>query len=261
MRRPVLAVALLAALALAGCSATSPAAADAAGTPVSPTADATGDVVVFAAASLTDVFTALGAQVKADHPGLHVTFNFAASSTLAQQVLSGAPVDVLATANTSTMRQAAAEVTDPVVFARNTIVIVTPPDNPGHVAGLADLADPARTVALCAPEVPCGAAAAQAFEQAGLTPAADTLEKDVTATLTKVLLGEVDAALVYRTDAISAGDQVATIELPADIAVRNDYPIATATAAPNPAGAQVFEDYVLSDAGRHTLTSAGFDLP
>ena len=103
---------------------------------------------------------------------------------------------------------------DPTVFVRNRLEIAVPAGNPAGVSGLADLADESLTIALCAPEVPCGAAAESAFEAAGITPAPDTLEPDVKATLAKVSLGEVDAALVYRTDVIAAGDDVEGIDFP-----------------------------------------------
>jgi molybdate transport system substrate-binding protein len=248
-------VAALAALALAGCGATDGGSTD---------GGVTGTVTVFAAASLTDVFTELGTQLEDDHPGLDVQFTFAGSSALATQLTQGAPADVFAAADTAQMDV----VTDdgivsraPVLFATNTLEIAVPPGNPGGVTGLADLADPARTVALCAPEVPCGAAAEALFAAAGLTAAPDTLEEDVKAALTKVQLGEVDAALVYRTDVQAAGDGVEGIEVPEADDVVNGYPICTMTDAPNPAGALAFVELVTSETGREALTAAGFRLP
>jgi molybdate transport system substrate-binding protein len=146
----------------------------------------------------------------------------------------------------------------PRVFAANTLQIAVPAGNPGDVHDLADLADPDRTIALCAVEVPCGAAAQAMFDAAGLTPAPDTYEKDVTATLTKVVLGEVDAAVVYRTDVLAAGDDVAGIDVPADVDVRNDYPVSVLTTATNPTAAQAFVDLVLSSVGADVLAEAGF---
>ena len=219
----------------------------------------TGDLVVFAAASLQQTFTQLGDALMAQNPGLHVTFSFAGSSSLAAQLQQGAPADVFAAANTSTMK-AASDVTDPpVVFAHNTLEIAVPKGNPGHVTGLADLARPELKIALCAPEVPCGSAAVAVFAAAGLTPAPDTYEQDVTATLTKVRLGEVDAALVYRTDVRSAGDSVQGIDFPQAAAARNDYPIATLARAPDRAAADAFVALVLSPQGQRVLADAGFD--
>lgn len=224
----------------------------------------TGDVVVFAAASLTESFTQIGADFEAANPDATVTFNVGASSALAQQIISGAPAGVFASASPATM----AQVTDngdadgePTVFAQNRLQIAVPAGNPGGVSELADFAAEDLTIALCAEQVPCGAAAVTAFGAAGITPAPDTLEQDIKATLTKVELGEVDAALVYRTDVIAAGDTVEGIEFPeADRAV-NDYPIVTLAAAPDPEAAQAFVDYVVSEDGRQVLADAGFDGP
>lgn len=226
-----------------------------------PADDVTGDLTVFAAASLQGVFEELATTFEEQHPGVTVTLNFAASSALAEQVNAGAPVDVLATASASTMEQAAAEVTDPVTFASNTLVIVTPSDNPGAVTGLADFADPELTLAVCAVEVPCGAAAEKVFTAAGITPAVDTFAENVTATLNLAVSGEVDASLVYATDAQGAGDTVTTITFPESSEAVNDNLVAAAAQAPNPAAAQAWIDLVLSDEGAAVLTAAGFDLP
>lgn len=225
---------------------------------------ASGNVNVFAAASLTDAFTEIGKGFETANPEATVTFNFGASSALVQQILSGAPADVFAAASTATMGQATeggAAAGEPTVFVRNRLQIAVPAGNPGGVTGLADFAKEDLTIALCAEQVPCGAAAVKAFRAAGITPAPDTLEQDVRATLTKVQLGEVDAALVYRTDVIVAGDAVEGIDFPeADQAI-NDYPIVALAGAPNPAGAQAFVDYVLSPDGQRVLSAAGFDSP
>ncbi|GIG25548.1 molybdate ABC transporter substrate-binding protein [Cellulomonas denverensis] len=223
--------------------------------------DLTGTLTVYAAASLQDTFEELGELFEQEHPGVTVTFNFGASSTLAQQIDAGAPVDVLATANTSTMESVSGLTESPEVFARNSLQIVVPAGNPGGVTGLADFADPELTLALCAEDVPCGSAAIAAFEAAGITPVPDTYEKDVTATLTKAVLGEVDAALVYRTDVLSAGDAVQGIDFPEAGAARNDYPIAVLADAPQPEAARAFVDLVLSETGQQVLADAGFDGP
>jgi len=225
---------------------------------------ATGDIVVFAAASLTDTFTGLAGDFEAEHPGTRIVLNFAGSSALAQQIVGGAPVDVLAAASPVTM----ARVTDaglaagePSVLARNRLEIAVPAGNPAGVTGLEDLADEDLTIALCAEEVPCGAASVRVFEAAGLTPAADTFEQDVRAALTKVTLGEVDAALVYRTDVRAAGGAVEGLDLPESGEGVTDYPLVLLADAPNPAGAQAFVDYVLGEPGREALGAAGFELP
>src|SRR5699024_569306 len=151
------------------------------------------------------------------------------SSALAQQILSGAPADVFATASPATMALVVDEdltEEEPVVFVTNQLQIAVPAGNPAGVTGLEDLAEEDLTVALCAEEVPCGAASVRVFEAAGLTPAPDTYEEDVRATLTKVRLDEVDAALVYQTDVLSAGDEVEGIDFPESAEAVNDYPIA-----------------------------------
>ena len=249
--------AVLAAVALlAGCAGGSP-------DPGEPPATGpTGRVTVFAASSLTDTFTALADRLEAAHPGLDVVLSFGGSSGLAQQVLAGAPADGLATASTATMDTVSRDVAGPpTVFARGRLQVVVPAGNPGRVSGLADLADPKLRVALCAPQVPCGAAARNAFARAGVTPAPDTLEQDVRAVLTKVRLGEADAGLVYRTDVLAAGDAVEGIDVPEQDQVTTDYPIVVLSDAPNPVAAQAFVDLVLSNEGRKVLQDAGFEVP
>jgi molybdate transport system substrate-binding protein len=224
----------------------------------------TGTLTVFAAASLTDVFTVLGERLEAGNPGLDVQFNFAGSSALATQVTQGAPADVFASADQPQM----AVVTDaglaegePRVFAANVLQIAVPAGNPAGVTGLADLAREELAIAVCAPQVPCGAAAEDVFAAAGVTPAPDTLEEDVRAALTKVELGEVDAALVYTTDVTSAGDAVEGIDVPEAGEAVNDYPIAALTEAPNPEAAAAFVELVRSEEGQQALADAGFRIP
>ncbi|MFJ8957994.1 molybdate ABC transporter substrate-binding protein [Lentzea sp. NPDC102401] len=250
-----------AALVLAGCGSGQQAAAPASG---SETPTVTGDVTVFAAASLTETFTKLGEDFEAAHPGTKVKFNFGGSSALAQQLNQGAPADVFASAAPANMKQVTdtRTITDaPRTFARNRLAIAVPKGNPGRIAGLADFANAGKKIALCAEQVPCGAASKKVFELAKVTPAPDTLEQDVKAVLTKVSLGEVDGALVYRTDVKAAGDKVEGIEFAESAQVVNDYPIASLAKAPNAATAKAFVDFVLSDKGRTVLSAAGFDNP
>jgi molybdate transport system substrate-binding protein len=250
---------LLAVLPLAGCTGST----DAAQTG-SASEHLTGTVTVFAAASLTDVFTELGGRLEDEHPDLDVQFNFAGSSALATQLTQGAPADVFASANQPQMAvitDAGLAGDDPAVFAENVLEIAVPADNPGDVTGLADFADADLTLAVCAPDVPCGAAAAQVFEAAGITAAPDTEEEDVRAALTKVELGEVDAALVYASDVRSAGAAVQGIEFPEAEEAINEYPICSLAEAPNPEAAEAFTSLVLSDEGQATLEAAGFRAP
>ncbi|MEV8437311.1 molybdate ABC transporter substrate-binding protein [Actinosynnema sp. NPDC051121] len=247
------AFALVALLLVAGCGT-----AGTAGTAVD------GRVTVFAAASLTGTFEQLGEEFEAANPGVDVVFNFGGSSGLAQQIAQGAPADVFASAAPANMAQVAdagGTAAEPVTFARNRLEIAVPAGNPAGITGLADFADADAKIALCAEQVPCGAAAKRAFEAAGVTARPDTVEQDVKAVLTKVRLGEVDAALVYRTDVRSAGGDVEGIEFPEADRTVNDYPIAPLAKARNAAGARAFVDFVRSDRGRAVLAEAGFEAP
>ncbi|WP_433462004.1 molybdate ABC transporter substrate-binding protein [Spirillospora sp. CA-128828] len=221
-------------------------------------------VTVFAAASLTGTFTALGKTFESSHPGVKVRFSFGGSSTLAQQITQGAPVDLFAAASPATMKTVTdAHLVDgqPQTFVRNRLQIATPADNPGKVTGLKDLADPKLKVVLCAEPVPCGAAAKKALAAAGVTVKPVSLEQDVKGALNKVTLGEADAALVYRTDVKAAGTKVHGIDFPESAKAINDYPIATLNKAPQPALAKEFVQLVLSPQGRGVLTAAGFEAP
>jgi molybdate transport system substrate-binding protein len=223
-----------------------------------------GALVVQAAASLTGSMDEVAADFSAAHPGVTVTVTYGGSSTLAQAIVQGAPADVFAAASDATMRtvvDAGEAAADPRVFARNALEIAVPPGNPGGVAGLADFADADRTFALCAPEVPCGAAAATAFREAGVTPRPDSLEQDVRAALTRVELGEVDAAVVYATDVRAAGDRVEGVPLPADVDVTTDLVVAPLAGSGSPAAAAAFADFVAGDAARARFEAAGFRAP
>ena len=258
-RTALAALAAVAALTFAGCGDDTPAASSSS-SGSSSTPALSGTVNVFAAASLTGTFTQLGKDFEAAHPGVKVTFNFAGSSALAQQINQGAPADVFASASPKNMDQ----VTDknsPTVFVTNTLEIAVPKGNPGKVTGLQDFADKDKKIAICAVQVPCGAAADTVFKAAGITPQPDSLEQDVKAVLTKVGLGEVDAGLVYKTDVLSAKDKVGGIEFPEANKAINEYPIATLTKSPNPDGAKAIVAYVLSDQGKAVMTAAGFSAP
>ena len=242
---------------LAGCSA--PAA-----NPSATAESLTGTVNVFAAASLTETFGALAKRFEAQHPNVTVTVNFGGSSALATQIVQGAPADVFAAASGTTMKT----VTDAklvsgsaTTFVTNTLEIAVPADNPGKITGLKDFANTSLTIALCAVEVPCGAAAKTVLDKAGVAASVDTYEQDVKSVLTKIELGEVDAGLVYKTDVLSAGAKVKGIDFPEASAAVGKYPIALLSASTNKDAAQAFIDYVLSPAGMKVLTDAGFGTP
>jgi molybdate transport system substrate-binding protein len=232
--------------------------------PAGPTATSSpaGPITVFAAASLTEAFTQIGADFEAGS-GSKVTFNFGSSATLATQIIAGAPADVFAAASTATMKPVtgADGASTPVDFVSNTLQIAVPKGNPGKITGLADFADASKTIAICAPQVPCGAAAVKVFAAAKIVPKPDTLEQDVKATLAKVAADEVDAALVYLTDVISAPSDVEGIDFPEAGKAVNTYPIAVLTQSKTADVAQAFVDYVLSSDGQAVLKKAGFAQP
>jgi molybdate transport system substrate-binding protein len=250
-------------LVLTGCG-------DGSGTVGSPSSSAgsssavTGTVTVFAAASLTESFGKIGKDFEAANPGAKVAFNFAGSSALATQINQGAPADVFASAapaNMKTVTDAANGEGTPTTFVRNQLVIAVPKGNPKGIAGLADLTKPGVKVALCAVQVPCGAAARKALDAAKVALTPVTLEQDVKSALSKVKLGEVDAALVYRTDVKASPSDVDGVEFPESAGAINDYPIIVLKNAPNKAGARAFVAYVESDKGKAVLTAAGFQAP
>lgn len=219
-----------------------------------------GDIVVFAAASLTEAFTEIGDAFMAAHPDVHVTFNFAASSELATQLVDGAPADVFASADEKNMTvasDAGVLVGEPAVFASNTMQIVVSAGNPKGVATLADLANPALVVVLCAEDVPCGKYATQVLDAAGVAVTPRSFEQNVKGVLTKVRLGEADAGIVYRTDVLTATD-VEGVDIPADVNVLAKYPVATTSDQP---AAVAFVEFLHSDAAIAILAALGFGTP
>ena len=222
---------------------------------------ATTVLTVSAAASLTDAFAEIGDAYTSEHPGTQVRFNFAGSSTLAEQISAGAPVDVFAAASPAAMQTAvdAGTVRDPVLFTANSLALAVPAGNPADVASLADLTRDDVTVVVCAVTVPCGAATEDLFRANGLDVTPASLEPDVRAVLTKVVADEADAGVVYRTDVSVAGNDVEGIVIPDDVNVVNDYPIAVTVDAP--AEAQAFVDFVLGDRGQEILGAWGFASP
>ncbi len=223
-----------------------------------------GELTVFAAASLTEAFTNLGKQYEAEHDGAKVKFNFASSSDLAAQINQGAPADAFASADEPNMAKVVdADLAEgePRAFAGNVLEIAVPKGNPGKVESLADLADQSLKVAICDVEAPCGNAATEVFEKAGVDASIDSYEPDVKSVLTKVELGEVDAGLVYHSDVLAAGEKIDSIEIPEKDQVVNTYPIVMVKDAPNPEGGQDFIDLVLSDDGKAELEKWAFRAP
>ncbi|MEU4114474.1 molybdate ABC transporter substrate-binding protein [Kitasatospora sp. NPDC028055] len=236
----------------------------AAGTDGATAPKAKGAITVFAAASLKETFTELGKKFEAANPGTKVTFNFGGSSALATSINSGAPADVFAAASPATMKtvtDAGGASGQPTTFVKNTLAIAVPKGNPKHLAGLKDLTGSGVKVALCAKEVPCGAAALTALKAAGVDLTPVTLEQDVKGALTKVELGEVDASLVYKTDVQADAAKIDGVDFPEAAKAVNDYPIAALAKAPNKDGAAAFVAYVRSPEAKQVLTAAGFQAP
>nr|WP_232014314.1 molybdate ABC transporter substrate-binding protein [Cellulomonas fimi] len=257
---------------LAGCSAPAPGPASTSGAATSGDGGGlAGTVTVLAAASLQAAFDELAADFEAAHPGVDVRPVYDGSATLATQLLEGARGDVLATADESTMATVVdAGLVDgaPEVFTTNTLQVVVPAGNPQDVRSVADLADLASSgghVVLCAPQVPCGAAARTVLTAAGVSLAAASEEQNVTAVLTKVAAGEADAGLVYRTDVRAAGDEVEGVDVDEAADVVNRYPIGVLAAGTRTSADQAVErafvDLVLSDAGQRVLAARGFVAP
>lgn len=228
----------------------------------SPTeAPVAGDAIVFAAASLTEPFNRIGEAFKGAHPGASVNFNFAASSTLAQQIIEQGGADVFAAADEVTMRNVADKGLldgDPKIFIRNRLEIIVQPGNPRRIARLEHLANPALKVVLAAPQVPVGRYSAEAMAKAGVTVRPVSEAPDVKGVLGAVTLGEADAGIVYASDAKAAGDRVARIAIPLQHNVVAMYPIAAIRSAKNLPVGRAFTEFVLSDTGRKILTDHGF---
>jgi molybdate transport system substrate-binding protein len=218
-------------------------------------------LTVYAAASLTKTFEQLGAEFENQHDGVSVEFSFGGSSDLVAQLQQGAPADVFAAADSATMDKLTAddlEAADPQEFATNTLEIAVPPDNPAGIGSFADLAAEGLNVVVCAPEVPCGAAAVKVEEATGVALRPVSEEQSVTDVLAKVTSGEADAGLVYVTDVIAAGDEVRGVPFPESSEAVNTYPIVALEEATDGDLAQDFVDLVLGDTGQAILARAGF---
>ena len=253
---PVLGAAVLA---LAACTSGSPAADSTASSPATQPAAETTVLNVYAAASLTETFGELEKTFEAANPGVDVRFNFAGSQDLVTQLSEGADVDVLATANESTMKKAADanQVDTQTVFVTNTLTLITTPGNPAGVTGLDSSLDGVKLV-VCAPEVPCGKLTKTLTEKLGVTLNPVSEEQAVTDVRGKVSSGQADAGIVYKTDALAEGDAVDTVPIQgADEAV-NKYPIALVSASANKELGQKWIDLVLSAEGQTLLQRAGF---
>ena len=217
------------------------------------------EITVFAAASLTDAFEEIGDAYERDNAGTTVRFNFLASSDLAIQIEEGAPADVFASADEANMQRLVDEElveSEPQVFVNNKLAIVVPADNPGGVQDLVDLEDGDLVVALCIEECPAGRYAREIFDRAGIDVEPDSLEPDVKAVVSRVELGEADAGIVYITDVIAAGDDVAGIDIAEHHNVIATYPIVSLRGAGD--AARSYVEFVLSEPAQEILAGHGF---
>lgn len=221
-------------------------------------------VLVSAAASLTDAFASIETAYELANPAVDLVLNLAGSSLLREQILEGAPVAIFASASLSNMDQVVAAgetVGEPRVFALNRLQIAVPAGNPAGVVGLEDLAREDLLIGLCAATVPCGDFARETLAAAGVVPAVDTNEADVRSLLAKIGAGDLDAGVTYVSDVVSSQGTVEGIDIPAEVNVVAEYPIAVLAKAPNREAAGAFVDFVLSDDGRAIMTEYGFSSP
>jgi molybdate transport system substrate-binding protein len=209
---------------------------------------------VYAAASLTDVFPRIDAT---EH------YSFGGSNTLAAQIQLGAPADVFASANMALPQQLYAKglVTKPVVFTRNTLVLIVPSSNPADIHTVYDLRKQGVKLVVAAPAVPVGAYTLQILKNMALSDVLQNVvsrETDVREVLAKVALGEADAGFVYSTDARTVPGKVNVIKLPAWAQPKVQYGIAVVSASPNRQAAQAFVNRILSKPAQAKLIAAGF---
>lgn len=219
--------------------------------------DEAGNLTVFAAASLSNAFPDIAADVfAADYPNVEVTFSFDGSSSLVEQINAGAPVDVFASADENNMEKAGDLAADPQEFTKNTLRLIVPKGNPAGITGLEDL--DGTNFVICAPQVPCGRVTGELAQAQGVTFNPVSEEQSVTDVRTKVETGEADAGLVYITDAMAASDKVDIVDVAGIEDVGTSYMISTLTDAASPELAQAFVDAVISAEGQEILATYGF---
>ena len=224
-----------------------------------------GTINVSAASSLTAAFTQIGAKFHKLYPYTMVNFNFGSSTTLATQILAGAPADIFASADLTDMDTlviAGAVRVAPKIFARNTLMIAVKPNNPLHITGLSSLSS-AGVVAECAASAPCGIYAAIVLKRAGVTIAATNVDRTQysTATVDQVSYGDANAAIVYVTDVKGQGALVSGVKIPLQQNTIADYPIARLTRTHNVHLAGAFVAFVESKAGQRSLAAQKFLAP
>jgi molybdate transport system substrate-binding protein len=220
-----------------------------------------GYISVFAAASLTASFNALGTSFHNANPGVGVNLNYAGTPTLVTQIEQGAPADVFASADTTNMDKLTADgfaMGSSQVFAHNQLEIVVAPGNPKGITRLADLAKPGVIYIAEGPTVPAGKYGLQALAKAGVKVTPKSQETSVTAVISKIELGEADAGIVYTTDVAAAGNKVQGVQIPAADNVIATYPIVAVKGTKSADVANAFIAYVVSATGQSTLATFGF---
>ena len=230
------------------------------------------ELVVFAAASLRESFTTLGDEFEKTRPNVTTQFNFAGSQELRTQIEHGASVDVFASADTKQMfeLEKAKKVESPTVFVRNEPVMIVAKEQATTLETFADL-PAAKRIVIGVPDVPIGRYTLQILDKASKSLGSDfrsrvearvaSRELNVRQVLSKVSLGEADAAVVYETDAAAAGDKVAVVPIPPELNVIAEYPIAVLVGTPHPELARAWVSFVGSEQGRQVFTKAGFVVP
>jgi len=245
------------------------------GVPLNAQSASTTELTVFAAASLTEAFQALGKNFEATHPSTKFVYNFGGSQQLVQQIVQGAEADIFASASLKQMTTAVSHgVIDTPrvrVFARNRLVLILPKENPGDLHALTDLAKQNIKVVLADSSVPVGQYALQMLDRCSKSGEfresfrSDVLrnvvsyEENVRAVLSKVQLGECDAGIVYSSDLVhDSTGQVQRIDIPDRLNVIAEYPVAIVRGTKSPQRAGEFLNYILSVEGQRVLSSFGF---
>ena len=221
-----------------------------------------GTLVVLAASSLTEVAPDLERAFKRIYPQTDLIFSFGGSGLLAQQAINGVPADLFLSAGPAPMKLVAEKnalagfARD---FATNSLVIAVPKENPLKISSLSDFSR--SKIAICAPEVPCGVLAQNVARAAKITLKPVTLELNVKSVEAKIMLGEVDAGLIYRTDVISSSKLLA-IEIPEAMNLKTTYSIAPLPSKKSNVNTRdAFIDFLLSSKGKSLLSKAGFAQP
>ncbi len=224
-----------------------------------------GTLNVFAAASLTAAFTKLARTYQSDHPGWTVKLNLAGSDQLAAQIEQGVPADVYAAASPKYPEELQARdlLGATTTFATNSLILIVPPSNPAHVTSPEGLKKGAKLV-VGDPAVPVGSYTETVLRNLGISDSDLNIvskEQDVKSVLSKVELGEADAGFVYVTDALSAGDKVKQLQLPASAEATATYPIGIVSASNQTEAAQQWIDLVTGPDGQKVLQDLAFGPP